>query len=34
MTLDRRDAEELDRRDPLARFRDRFVFTDPKNMIV
>jgi kynureninase len=28
MRLDRSDAEELDRRDPLAGFRDRFVFTD------
>ena len=29
MTLDRGQAEELDRRDPLAGFRDRFVFTAP-----
>ena len=32
MTLDRRDAEELDRRDPLVGFRDCFVFTDPQQI--
>jgi kynureninase len=29
MTVDRRHAEDLDRADPLAAFRDRFVVTDP-----
>jgi kynureninase len=32
MTLDRGHAEELDRRDPLAGFRDRFVFTAPERI--
>jgi kynureninase len=32
MTLDRSDAEAFDRRDPLARFRDRFVFTTPERI--
>jgi kynureninase len=32
MTLDRREAEGLDGRDPLAGFRDRFVFTGPERI--
>jgi kynureninase len=32
MTLDRRHAEGLDRRDPLAGFRDRFLFSAPKRI--
>ena len=32
MTLDRRHAEGLDRRDPLAGFGDRFVFTAPERI--
>jgi kynureninase len=32
MTLDRRHAEGLDRHDPLAGFRDRFVFSAPKRI--